>query len=224
MSKLIVMLTYNDETVENARKVFASCRDLPVEFWGFKNIGLPLDQMKALVDDMKAAGKITFLEVVTLSEPECLDGARMATACGFDFLLGTVFYPSVANYCVDNKLKYLPFCGKVHGHPSILEGTVQEIVEDAQRLKLAGCQGVDILAYRHKKCPEEIIKALVEKVDFPIIVAGSIGSFERIDIVESLDPWAFTIGSALFTYGFCHERNFRSQLEAVITHMAVKNT
>lgn len=170
MSELIVMLTYNDETVSNAKEVFKDCKDLPVKFWGFKNIGLPVDQMKDLVDDMKAAGKTTFLEVVTLAEKECLEGARMAITCGFDYLLGTVYFKSVGKYCKDNHLKYLPFCGKVWGHPSILGGTADEMVADAERLKAAGCQGTDLLAYRHTDDPEKIIEAIVTRVkDFPEI-------------------------------------------------------
>ena len=33
---LIVMLTFNDETVKNAKECFLSCKDLPVKDWGFK--------------------------------------------------------------------------------------------------------------------------------------------------------------------------------------------
>ena len=64
-SKIIIMLTHNDRTVENALDIFESCKDLPVECWGFKDVGLPIPKMKALVSAMKAAGKVTFLEVVT---------------------------------------------------------------------------------------------------------------------------------------------------------------
>jgi hypothetical protein len=222
MSKLIVMLTYNDETVKNAKEVFGSCKDLPVDFWGFKNVGLPLNQMKNLVKDMKAAGKTTFFEVVTLSEADGLEGAKMAVECGFDYLLGTVFYPSVADYCKKTNLRYLPFCGKVHGHPSILEGTPEEIVVDAMKLQAAGCQGTDLLAYRNEKDPEKVIRTLVEKVDFPVVVAGSISSFERIDTVQRIDPWTFTIGSALFEGKFGSDKSFRGQLKAVYDHMNQK--
>ena len=52
-TKLITMLTYNDETVKDAIEVFERCADLPCEFWGFKDIGLPVDQMVQLVEKMK---------------------------------------------------------------------------------------------------------------------------------------------------------------------------
>ena len=45
MSNLIVMLTLNDKTVENAIECFQSCVDLPIEYWGFKNVGIPYEKM-----------------------------------------------------------------------------------------------------------------------------------------------------------------------------------
>ena len=224
MSELIVMLTHNDETVQNAKDVFLSCKDLPVKFWGFKNIGLPVSQMKDLVDTMRAAEKTTFLEVVTLTEEECLEGAKMAVDCGFDFLLGTVFYQSVADYCKKMQVKYLPFCGKIHGHPSILEGTPEEIADSAFALQEAGCHGTDILAYRNPKDPEEVIKAVIKKVNFLVVVAGSIATFDRIDIVQKLNPWTFTIGSALFDGKFGSDKSFYAQLKTVCDYMNNQKT
>ena len=80
--KLVVMLTYNDVTVKNAYEVFDECKDLPVENWGFKNVGLPKEEMKRLVSHMKAHGKTTYLEVVTYDEPSCMEAAKTATRKG----------------------------------------------------------------------------------------------------------------------------------------------
>jgi len=219
MSELIVMLTHNDVTVKDAKAQFVSCSDLPVVFWGFKNIGLPLHEMQDLVETMKAAGKTTFLEVVTLEEPDCLEGARMANSCGFDYLLGTVYYPSVAAYVKEHHIKYLPFCGTVTGHPSILSGSIDEIVSDGLYLQSMGVQGTDLLAYRHKDAPEDLIRAICAALSMPVIVAGSIDSFERIDIVERINPWAYTIGSAMFNHKFSDDPSFRGQLEAILDHL-----
>ena len=83
--EIIIMLTHNDVTVKNAAEIFEECKDIEaVKYWGFKNVGLPKDQMKALTAAMKAAGKTTFLEVVTYDEASCLDGAQTAIDCGFD--------------------------------------------------------------------------------------------------------------------------------------------
>lgn len=66
--ELIIMLTYNDVTVSNASEVFESCKDLPITRWGFKDVGLKKEEMIALNREMKAAGKTTYLEVVTYTE------------------------------------------------------------------------------------------------------------------------------------------------------------
>ena len=43
------MLTHNDKTVQNALEVFESCQDLPVSYWGFKDVGLPYPEMRKLI-------------------------------------------------------------------------------------------------------------------------------------------------------------------------------
>jgi hypothetical protein len=219
-SHLIVMLTHHDSTVENSLKVFSECRDLPVRFWGFKDVGLPLPQMKELVAAMKSEGKTTFLEVVTLEEADCMRGAKIAVECGFDYLMGTVFYDSVFEYLRGRSVKFFPFCGKVHGHPSILEGSVDEIVADGKRLEAKGAAGIDILAYRHATQPVEISRGLIEALSIPVVIAGSIDSVERLGTVSELSPWAFTIGSALFDRRFSPGATFRDQLSAVLDRMA----
>jgi hypothetical protein len=218
-SHVIVMLTHNDSTVKDSLKIFNECRDLSVQFWGFKDVGLPLPQMKELVAAMKSAGKTTFLEVVTLEEPDCMRGAKIAVECGFDYLMGTVFYDSVFEYLRGRSTKFFPFCGKVHGHPSILEGSVEEIVADGKRLEAKGVAGIDILSYRHATKPVEISRGLVRGLSIPVVIAGSIDSVERLKTVSELSPWAFTMGSALFDKRFVPDAPFRDQLSAVLDHM-----
>ena len=50
--ELIVMLTYNDKTVENALELFNEMKDTPVTLWGFKDVGLPPEDMKKVVDSI----------------------------------------------------------------------------------------------------------------------------------------------------------------------------
>ena len=71
-SNLIVMLTHNDKTVHNALEVFESCKDLPVNYWGFKDVDLPKPEMRELIKAIKNAGKTSFLEVVSYTKDECL--------------------------------------------------------------------------------------------------------------------------------------------------------
>ena len=220
--EIIVMLTHHDVTVQNAYEVFETCKDLPVKFWGFKNVGLPKDQMKALTAAMKAAGKTTFLEVVTYDEESCMDGAKTAVECGFDCLMGTLYYESVHSYLKEQGLTYMPFVGKVSGSPSILEGTNEEIIQNAKDLMAKGIKGFDILAYRHVVDGEKLAREFCAAIDAQICIAGSINSYGRIDTMFDIGPWTFTMGSALFEKKFVPDGDFRTNLKAVADYMAQK--
>ena len=119
--KLIVMLTHNDQTVENARHIFQSCKNSKAQYWGFKEKPLPISEMKELFTEMKACGKTTFLEVVEYDEESGLEGARIAKECGCDILMGTIFFDSINQFCKENNMKYMPFVGEITGRPSVLE-------------------------------------------------------------------------------------------------------
>ncbi len=216
---IVVMLTHHDVTVTNAREVFDECSDLPVKHWGFKNVGLPKEKMKELTAAMKQAGKETYLEVVTYDEASCLEGAQTAIDCGFDYLMGTIYYDSVAKLLRDNGMEYLPFVGKVSGSPSILEGTNEEIIENAKELMAKGIKGFDILAYRHVVDGEKLAREFCAAVDAKICIAGSINSYDRIDTMFDIGPWTFTMGSALFEKNFVADGSFRDNLKAVADYM-----
>ena len=216
---LVVMLTYNDVTVKDAYEVFDSCKDLDVQHWGFKNVGLPKDEMKRLVAAMKAAGKTTFLEVVTYDEESCLDAAKTAIDCGFDVMMGTVYYPSVHDYLKEHGMSYSPFVGKVSGSPSILEGTNEEIIQNAKDLMAKGIDAFDILAYRHVVDGEKLAREFCAAIDAKVCIAGSISNFPRIDTMFDIGPWGFTMGSALFTKNFVKDGSFRDNLKAVADYM-----
>ncbi len=218
--QLVVMLTYNDVTVRNAHEVFSSCRDLPVQNWGFKNVGLPKDEMKALVEDMKSAGKTTYLEVVTYDEASCMEAAHTAVEAGFDVLMGTIYYPAVHEYLKENNMQYSPFVGEVSGSPSILEGSFESIVDNAKNLMANGINAFDLLAYRHVVDGEGLARYFCKNVDAKVCIAGSINSFARIDTMEDIHPWGFTMGSALFDHKFVPDGDFRTNLEAVCDYMS----
>ena len=221
--EIIIMLTHHDVTVKDAAEVFEQCKDIEeVKYWGFKNVGLPKDQMKALTAAMKAAGKTTFLEVVTYDEESCLDGAKTAVECGFDCLMGTLYYESVHKYLDEHNLTYMPFVGKVSGSPSILEGTNEEIIADAKNMMAKGIKGFDILAYRHVVDGEKLAYEFCKAVDAQICIAGSINNFARIDTMFDIGPWTFTMGSALFEKNFVPGGSFRENLQAVVDYMKSK--
>jgi len=220
-SKLIVMLTHNDQTVKNAIEVFDECKHLPVKCWGFKDIGLKQEEMKALIKSMKDAGKTTFLEVVTYSEEECMRGAKLAVEVGFDYLMGTIHYKSVHDFLKDYDIKYMPFCGKVSGNPSILEGTNEEIIDNAKSILKNGVFGFDLLAYRHTVNGEKLAREFCSAIDAPTVIAGSINSFERIKTMSEINPWGFTMGSALFEKKFDLKASFVKNLELVTEYIDI---
>ena len=218
--ELIVMLTHHDQTVGEALELFEACKDLPVKHWGFKDVGLPHDQMKALVKRMKAADKTTFLEVVSLSEEEGRTGARLAVEAGFDILMGTVYFVTIQQDLKDTPVRYYPFPGHVYSHPSILGGTIEEIVRHAEALQAKGVQGLDLLGYRYTGDAPLLIREVVKATKIPIVCAGSIDSTTRIDEVREAGVWGFTIGSAFFEKKFVPDGSFIDNILAVTDYLA----
>ena len=215
--KLILMFTQNDVTVPNALEVFEQVKELPVDFFGFKEIGLEPDKMRELNNRIHTAGVESFLEVVEYDEESIAEPAKMAVDMGFDYLMGTVYYSSIWEI-IDKKIKYFPFCGKIYDRPSILDGTIEEIAADAKRLEAAGANGFDLLAYRYKYPDKvnELVNAVKNAVEIPIVSAGSINSFARLQETIDQGVWAFTIGGAFFDKKFVPNGSYRDNVEAVI--------
>ena len=189
--QLIVMLTYNDLTVENAREIFELCKDSKAKYWG--------------------------LEVVAYTEQECLNGAKMALQCECDFLMGTIYFDSINEFCKEHNMKYMPFVGKVSERPSILEGTAEEMIEEAKSYIAKGAYGIDLLGYRYTGDAQHLNESIVSEVDAPICIAGSVNSFERLKELKRINPWSFTIGSAFFDNMF--EGTFKEQINKVCDFM-----
>lgn len=200
--ELIVMLTLNDCTVENASEIFDACKDTPVKYWGFKEKGIPKTEMKNLCHTMKTAGKIVVLEVVAYTEDACMDGARVAADCGFDILMGTLFYDSVNQFCHEKGILYMPFVGQVSGRPSVLQGTPESMIVEAENCLKKGVAGIDLLGYRYVGNGAALNQQVASRVDGPVCLAGSVDSYEKLDEVKNSGAWAFTIGSAFFQKKF----------------------
>ena len=213
--EFILMLTYNDSTVKEALQIFRECRNAPVTHWGFKDVGLAPDEMKTLVHEMKEAGKTTYLEVVSLSEEEGLRGARIAVEAGFDILMGTVFFDSILEFLKGKPIQYFPFPGHIYGHPSILDGTMEEIVNHACFLESKGVEGMDLLSYRYTGDAPQLLREVVKATHVPVVSAGSIESYKRLAEVWRAGAWGFTIGSALFDRKFVPDGSFLENTLAV---------
>ncbi len=224
MPKLILMFTLNDMTVPDAIDYFEQVKDLPVDYFGFKELGLEPAKMKILNDKIQKAGFESFLEVVEYEEETVLPGARMAVDMGFDYLMGTIYFPSIWDIVgkgKDKKIKYFPFFGKIYDRPSILDGTIDELVNQAKELQAAGADGFDILLYRYKY-PEkinELITRVVSEIKVPVVSAGSINSWERLQATIDQKVWGFTIGGAFFEKKFVPEGSFRDNVAAVLKRL-----
>lgn len=173
--------------------------------------------MQALFAQMKACGKKTALEVVAYTEAEGLRGARMAADCGCDLLMGTLYSDAILAFCQDHGLRYLPFVGGVTGRPSVLEGTPEQMIRQAQECLHKGVFGFDLLGYRYTGDKTDLIRRFVAAVDAPVCVAGSVDSFRRLDEIKAIAPWAFTIGSAFFEQKF--GADFAGQIQTVCRYM-----
>ncbi len=218
-TSLVVMLTHNDVTVENAIEVFEQCKHTNARFWGFKEKGIPVNEMKDLVKRIKQSGKTAFLEVVDYTEEGCLKGAEVAIDCGFDVLMGTMFFPSVLELVKNENIKYMPFVGDIYGRPSILEGTIDGMIDEANSLIDRGVFGIDLLAYRYTGDQEKLSEEFVKEVSGAVCLAGSISSFERLENVKNYAPWAYTIGSAFFENKFGEGLTIAQQIEKVLEFM-----
>ncbi|MBS5215586.1 MAG: hypothetical protein KHY79_07110 [Clostridiales bacterium] len=214
---LIVMLTHNDKTVHNAAEIFEQCRNSKAKFWGMKESPLPFQEMKKLFDGMKNCGKITVLETVAYTEAECMKGAETAAACGCDILMGTKFFESVNALCHEKRIKYMPFVGAVSGRPSILEGSVDSLIEEAKYCIKKGAYGIDLLGYRYTGNADELNRRFLSEIDAPVCIAGSINSFERLDELKNVKPWGFTIGGAFFEKKFGD--TFARQIDSVCDYI-----
>ncbi|ACV39647.1 hypothetical protein [Leptotrichia buccalis] len=214
---LIVMLTHNDETVNNAHEIFEKCKNSDAKFWGFKEKSLPIEQMKNLYKYMKECGKTTFLEVVEYTEKEGLEGSKIALECGCDILMGTMFFDSINEFCKKNNLRYMPFVGNVTERPSILEGEIDEIIKEANEYLKKGVYGFDLLGYRYTGNTVELNERFVLEVNAPVCIAGSVNGYERLDELKNINPWSFTIGSAFFENKF--DGSFEEQINKVCEYV-----
>ena len=78
-----------------------------------------------------------------------------------------------------------------------------------------------ILAYRYKYKDKigELVSTLKNSVKIPIVSAGSINSFERLDQTIAQGVWGFTIGGAFFEKKFVPDGSYRDNVAAVLKRL-----
>ena len=223
--RFIFMLTRNDRTVADASQQLQTALGLGVRHIGFKDIGLPIEQLKGLNAAIKAGGATSYLEVVSLDRESEIVSAKAAAEIGVDVLLGGTRVDDVLPILEDTGIRYFPFPGRITGHPSVLEGTIEEIVESARAIAARdGVHGLDLLAYRSAQNVPALMAAVCAAVSKPVYVAGSIATPERIAVVQGAGAAGFTIGTAALDGKYPASGNdVPSQLAAIIRDVAALN-
>lgn len=214
MTNPIIMLTKGDLTIPDAVEVFQSIRDTGVSHIGFKDRGLSLEKLKELVQIVRKENIKIYFEIISHSKEDTLKSAETALELDADYLLGGKYIQDVLPI-VKNRIKYYPYAGKVVGHPCMLEGETEEIINEAVEFMASGVDGINLLAYRYKGNPEKLIIAL-KKADLPLLVAGNIDSKEKIRFLVKSDISAFTVGTALFDKKFAPGKTLQEQIGVVL--------
>jgi len=215
MTEFIFMETYNDMTRSDAIKVYKEIRDTKLKFIGFKDIGLPIEKLKDLHSMMKKDGRTTFLEVVSASETETIQSIKVALELGVDYLIGGTYIDSTLPLIKNTNVKYFPYVGKIVDHPCKLRGSIEEMVQDTKKVKEKRIPGINLLAYRYNGDVEKLIEK-VSVIGLPMIVAGSIDSYERVSKMKEMGIWAFTIGGAIFDKKFVSNGSLKDNINAVL--------
>lgn len=216
--RFIFMLTRGDRTVADALQHLGTARSLGIRDIGFKDIGLPLAQLKGLGQAIRQRGATSYLEVVSLDRASEIASARAAVDIGVDVLLGGTHVDDVLPLLAGTGIRYYPFPGRITGHPSVLEGSIEDIVASARALAARpGVHGLDLLAYRSGQDVPALMAAVCAAVDKPLIMAGSIDTPQRIAMVKQAGAAGFTIGTAALDGKYPAEGpDLRSQLAAIV--------
>ena len=213
MTDPIIMLTKGDLTILDAVKVFYSIKDTGISHIGFKDRGLPSEELKELAQAIKKENIKIYFEIISHTKEDTLQSAEKALELEADYLIGGKHVQDVLPV-VKNRIKYYPYAGRVVGHPCMLQGEIEKIVDEAAEFMASGADGINLLAYRYQGDPEKLITAL-QKVGLPLIVAGNIDSPERIRFLTRLNISAFTVGTAIFEKKFAPGKTLQEQIEIV---------
>jgi len=216
--EFILMLTYDDATVDNALDVYRDVRGADLRYVGFKDVGLPFDRLRALADAIRTDGRRVMLEVVSESRDDELRSVEAALDLNVDYLMGGTHAGEVTRMLAGAPVRYFPFPGTVIGHPSLLRGTVTQIADSARRLgATSGVHGLDLLAYRYDGDVDTLVAAVVAAAGVPVIAAGSISTEAQIRRLATLGVWGFTVGTAIFERRFAaQDTSFKAQIDALL--------
>jgi thiamine monophosphate synthase len=217
------MLTHNDVSVPNALEMLEAVKETGLRLVGCKDIGLDLGEYRELFARMKNYDMRSFLEVVTYDEKQHFNGVDLALKVGADYIIGGMpqFTEKTMEYIRkgESGMKYFPYIGEVVGHPCVLQGSIDQLIENGKQAEKLGVDGVNLLLYRYKGNQTALFNEVVEKVKVPVIVAGNVRSFEQINELKRRNIWGFTIGGAIFEGAFAAKKGMKEQIQAVLNRL-----
>jgi len=216
VSEFIFMLTRDDETIRDAREIYASVADSGVSHFGCKDVGLPAAELGALLDDIRGDGHTSYLEVVSETEEATLSSARVAAELRPDYLIGGTLIEPVLEIIDGTGIRFFPYVGRIVGHPCLLRGTIEQIAADAREAERLGVDGINLLAYRYDGDVDALVEAVVEATSLPVIAAGSVDSTERIAALSRRGVWGFTVGTAALDGAFVPGAGLEAQIGAIL--------
>ncbi len=187
MSEFIFMLTRNDQTIPNARAIYASIEDLGLRHVGGKDVGLLKPELAELISDIRSHGHTSYLEVVSESDDSMETSARTAVEVAADYVIGGTAVERIQKVIAGTGMKFFPYIGSVIGHPCLLRGSIHELV-----------------------------RSVAAATSLPLICAGSVDSIERIETLRDLGVWAFTIGTAALDAVFLPGKPLDDQLRLAL--------
>jgi hypothetical protein len=214
----ILMLTRSDRTIDDAEPIVATALDLGIRHIGFKDVGVSITTMRALVQRIRDGGGTSYFEVVSTTPEAIARSLETGRALGADRILGGTDLAAAARV-LGNLACYFPFPGRPVDHPTRLCGSLELVAEHTRSAHALGCGGVDLLAYRATEAdPIELVRAARDALGGgQLIVAGSINSPRRIHALAAAGVDAFTIGSAIFDGSFSPAKgDFRGQVLEVL--------
>jgi hypothetical protein len=216
MPEFVFMLTRDDVTISDARQVYEGVVDSGVSHVGCKDVGLDRDELSALIKDIRAAGHTSYLEVVAETDDANLRSARIAAEIEPDYLIGGTLVEPVQKILAGTGIHFLPYVGRVVGHPCLLRGQVTEIAKHAAQLEALGVDGVNLLAYRYGGDVPTLVRAVSAASSLPLLCAGSVATLGQVRELARLGVWRFTVGTAALDGRFVGGAPLAQQLEAIL--------
>ncbi len=184
--RFIFMLTRNDRTVPDASQTTPDRARLGVRHIGFKDIGLPLDQLKALNAAIKAGGATSYLEVVSLDRESEIVSARQRSKSALTFFWAARGSMTCCRSSPGHRYRILPVsrvgspvtraCWKAPSRRS------SRAPRRSQRAM--ACMALTCWPTGRRRDVPELMKAVCAAVSKPVYIAGSIDTPERIAVVQ----------------------------------------